>query len=336
MQSMFGLSWRRLLTLLAMMLAAALLATIWGCGGGRSLVKVDGSSTVFPISEAMAEEFQKQQHGVLVTVGISGTGGGFERFCNKEIDIADASRPIKPSEVENCIKKNVNYIELPVAYDGLSVLVHPDNDWVDFLTVDELTMIWKPESQVRKWSDVRTGWPEEDIYLVGADTDSGTFDYFTKAIVGEEGASRPDYTASADDNVLVKAIAGDKNSLGYFGFAYYTESRDKLKLVPVDPGTGPVAPSETTINDGSYAPLSRPLLIYVRTEAADRAEVKDFIRYYLNSANRQLVRDVGYVELPDRIYSLTLKRFEDGVTGSVFGGEGSEVGVSIEDILGGR
>ncbi len=346
----------KVLTIVAGLLGILLLAA--ACGGGESeptptstrppaltpatapaaaplsgTIQIDGSSTVFPITEAMAEEFQKKNRGVRVTVGISGTGGGFKRFCNGETHISDASRPIKPIEVEACARNGIEYIELPVAFDGLSVMVNPQNDWVDHLTVQELKEIWKPGSTVKKWSDVRPQWPDRDIFLVGAGTDSGTFDYFTEAIVGEEGASRPDYTASEDDNVLVQAIAGEKYALGYFGFAYYVENTGRLKLVPIDPGTGPVAPSPATINNGTYVPLSRPLLIYVNSQAAQRPEVREFVRFYLSGENKSLVRQVGYVELPGRAYELALQRFERGITGSVFGGKGSQVGVSIEDLL---
>jgi phosphate transport system substrate-binding protein len=305
------------------------------CGGSSAtLVKVDGSSTVFPITEAMAEEFQREHSGVQVTVGIAGTGGGFQRFCNGETQVSNASRPIKPVEVEACRASGVEYIELPVAYDGLSVLVHPDNDWVDFLSVEELKEIWKPDSTVMKWSDVRAGWPDKEMVLVGADTDSGTFDYFTAAIVGKEGASRPDYTASSDDNVLVTAIAREKNALGYFGFAYYAENTDKLKLVPIDPGAGPVLPSRETISNGAYVPLSRPLFIYINAQDAGRADVQEFVRYYLDARNLPLVRDVGYVELPEGAYALVRARFEARTTGSTFAGAGSHMGVSVERLLG--
>ena len=310
-----------------------ILSVALGCSSPASIIRVDGSSTVFPITEAMTEEFQKQHKRVAVTVGISGTGGGFKRFCSGETQIADASRPIKPIEVDACTQKGIEYIELPVAFDGLSIVVNPKNDWVDFLTVEELKEIWRPGSTIKKWSDVRPEWPKDRIFLVGADTDSGTFDYFTLAIVGQDGASRPDYTASANDNVLVQAIAGQKNALGYFGFSYYGENTDKLKLVPVDSGTGPVSPSNESINNNTYMPLSRPLFIYVNAEDATRADVRDFVRFYLSVENTGLVRDVGYVELPERAYELALQRFEGGVTGSLFGGGGSQVGVSIEELL---
>ena len=306
----------------------------WGCTGG-AIIKVDGSSTVFPITEAMAEEFQKEHGELRVTVGISGTGGGFKKLCNGEIDLTGASRPIKPIELDACGKSGIGFIELPVAYDGLTVIVNPENDWVDHLTTEELGLIWMPGSPVNKWSDVRPGWPDEDINLVGADTDSGTFDYFTKTIVGEEGASRPDYTANADDNVLVTAIAGDDNALGYFGYAYYAENTDKLKLVPVDPGTGPVAPSVSTISSGTYAPLSRPLFIYVNAEDAQKPGVREFVRFFLDPENSGLVREVGYVDFPPEVSGLVQQRFEQGTTGSVFGGKGSQVGVTIKDLLGG-
>ena len=291
---------------------------------------------MFPITEAMAEEFGKEHGELRVTVGVSGTGGGFQKFCNGEIHITDASRPIKPVEVEACAKNGIDYIELPVAFDGLSVVVHPENDWVDFLTVEELAEVWRPGSTIDKWSGLRPEWPDVNIKLVGADTDSGTFDYFTRAIVGKEGASRPDYTASADDNVLVRAIAGENNALGYFGFAFYVENTDRLKLVPVDPGNGPVAPSLETIRGGTYLPLTRPLFIYVDSVSALRTEVREFVRFYLDIENGRLLSEVGYVPFPPDLYALVQQRFEEGVTGSVFGGLGSKVGVSVEELLGSR
>lgn len=295
-------------------------------------IAIDGSSTVFPISEAVAEEFQKLYPNVRVTVGISGTGGGFKKFLNKETDISDASRPIKPSEQELADKNGITYVELPVAFDGLSVLVNPQNDWVDYLTVDELKKIWEPGSTVKRWSDIRPNWPNQEIKLYGPGHDSGTFDYFTEAINGEEGAARSDFMASEDDNVLVTGIAGDKYALGFFGFAYYEENSDKLKLVPIDGGSGPITPSAQTIMDGTYTPLSRPMFIYVRGDVMARPEVKEFIRFYLTEA-KNLVREVGYIPLTDELYELALKRFEEGVTGSIFAGEGSQVGVRLDDLL---
>ncbi len=328
--------------LIALFFAAVFLVPAWGVDShaARKLVKVDGSSTVFPVTEAVAEEFQIEKRGrVMVTVGISGTGGGFKKFCRGEIDVTDASRPVKPEEVELCKKNGIEYIELPVAYDGLAVIVNPANDWVDYMTVRELKKLWEPAAQrrVTKWSQIRKGWPDEEIHLFGPGTDSGTFDYFTKAIVGKEGASRGDFTASEDDNVLVQGIATDKYALGYFGLAYYEHNRDKLKLVPIDDekddnGKGPILPTAETVNNGTYQPLSRPIFIYVSKKAAERPEVEDFVKFYLENAG-SLAREVGYIPLPDRVYKLALERFNKRKTGSVFGGKGAKAGVRIEDIL---
>ncbi|RMG25470.1 MAG: PstS family phosphate ABC transporter substrate-binding protein [Armatimonadetes bacterium] len=304
-------------------------------GGSANLsgsIAIDGSSTVFPISEAVAEEFQAKYPNVRVTVGISGTGGGFKKFLNREIDISDASRPIKPSEVELAQKNGVEYIELPIAFDGLSVLVNPQNDWVDHLTVAELKKIWEPGSTVKKWSDIRPNWPNVEIKLYGPGHDSGTFDYFTEAINGKEGAARQDFMASEDDNVLVTGIAGDKYALGFFGYAYYVENKDKLKVVPIDGGDGPVTPSIETIMDGSYKPLSRPIFIYVRADVASRPEIQEFVKFYLTEG-KSLVQEVGYIPLTDELYELALKRFQNGVTGSVFHGKGSQPGVRLQDLL---
>ncbi len=294
-------------------------------------VSVDGSSTVFPITEAVAEEFQKVNPKVRVTVGISGTGGGFKKFTVAETDINDASRPIKDKEVQVAAQNGVDYVELPVAYDGISVLVNPDNTFVDFLTVEELTKIWQPGSTVKLWSDIRPEWPAEPIRLYGPGTDSGTFDYFTEAINGKSQLCRADFTASEDDNVLVQGIAGDPGALGFFGYAYYIENTSRLKLVPVDGGNGPVAPSVTTINDGSYAPLSRPIFIYVSTAASKRPEVKAFVNFYLDNAT-QLVSEVGYVPLSTQAYQLAHARFDGQITGSVFAGK-KTAGMKLEDIL---
>jgi phosphate transport system substrate-binding protein len=268
-------------------------------------IEIDGSSTVFPISQAVAEEFRKTNPAVQVPVGISGTGGGFKRFSAGETDISDASRPIKQTEVDAAAKNGVEYIELAVAYDGLSILVNKSNSFVTCVTTAELKKIWEPGSKVAKWNDVRPEWPADPIRLYGPGTDSGTFDYFTEAINGKEDASRADYTASEDDNVLVQGIAGDKNSLGYFGFAYYNENKDKLKLVAVDSGNGCVLPSEQTINDGTYKPLSRPLFIYVKKKSLERPEVKAFVTFYLENA-AALSAEVGYVPLPAKDYQSQL------------------------------
>lgn len=261
----------------------------------RTSISIDGSSTVFPISEAVAEEFQLANSGIIVTAGVSGTGGGFKKFCAGEIDITGASRPIKQSEIEACNTEGIEYIELVIAYDGLSIVVNPGDFFVDCLTIEELRQIWEPESTVSKWSDVRPAWPDEEIFLAGPDTDSGSFDYFTETVVGESGVSRSDYTASADDNVLVQAVSGQKGALAYFGYAYYTENKDKLKVVPIDGGEGCITPSIETITSGQY-PLSRPLFIYVNVESLKRPEVSAFVKYYLESS-KPLVEDVGYVAI---------------------------------------
>ncbi len=298
-------------------------------------IEIDGSSTVFPITEAMAEEFGKATDGnVKIVVGVSGTGGGFKKFCNGEIQISDASRPIKQKEVELCAENGVEYIEIPVAVDGLSVMVNPANDFVECMTVEELNTVWAPEAEgvVTKWSQVREGWPEEDLRLYAPGVDSGTFDYFTETINGEPQASRGDFLPSEDDNVLVTGIAGDKGALGYFGYAYYAENADRLKLVAIDGGAGCVAPTEQTINDGSYAPLSRPMFIYVTAEALNQPHTKAFVEFYLGVESRQLISDVGYVPFQDVIYGLALDKFHNGITGAVFGGDNRVTG-TIEEVL---
>ncbi len=289
----------------------------------------------------MAEEFGKEHPKVRVTVGISGTGGGFKKFCNGETDISDASRPIKPSEVEQCEENGIEYIELPVAYDGLAVMVNPENDWAACMTVEELTMLWQPEAQgeITRWNQIRPEWPDEEIHLFGAGVDSGTYDYFTEAIVGEEGASRGDFQASEDDNVLVQGIATAPQALGFFGLAYYEENRDKLKLLGIDDknpdnGAGCIQPTEETVRTGTYQPLARPIFIYVRESSADKPAVQAFIDFYLNPENaRPLVSEVGYVPLPEDILQLAQERFEERVTGSVFAGQGSQVGVGLDELL---
>jgi phosphate transport system substrate-binding protein len=298
-----------------------------------AIIAVDGSSTVFPIAEAVAEEFGKT-HKVRVTIGVSGSGGGFKKFCKQETAISNASRPIKASEVELCAKNGVEYIELPVAYDGIAVVVHKQADWVDHMTVAELKNLWAPEAQgkITKWNHIRTDWPDREIHLFGPGVDSGTYDYFTEAIVEKEHSSRGDFTSSEDDNVLVQGIATDPGALGFFGLAYYTENRDKLKVVPIDGGNGPIAPSLQTVGDGSYQPLSRPLFIYVNKQAAERKEVQAYIAYFL-SQGRPLVKEVGYIPLPDRAYQLVQERFNQRITGSIFGGKGSKVGVTVEELL---
>jgi phosphate transport system substrate-binding protein len=301
-----------------------------GSGGGTKMsgtIRVDGSSTVGPISQAVAEEFQELHPNVNVTVSESGTGGGFKKFSAGEIEICGASRPIKESEIEACQKNGVEFIEIPVAFDGLTLVVHPSNNFVESLTVEELGRIWGPDSKIDNWSQVRPGFPNLKLDLFGAGTDSGTFDYFTEAINGKSKVSRSDYQASEDDNALVQGVAGTKGALGYFGYAYYAENKDKLKLVAVNG----VQPSEETVRNGTYSPLSRPLFIYVNKKALEQEHVRSFLTFLLGEG-RKLVDEVGYISLPERAYELALQRVEKGVTGTVFG-KGSTVGTKIEDLL---
>jgi phosphate transport system substrate-binding protein len=302
-------------------------------GGG--IVKVDGSSTVFPISEAVAEEFRSKGDA---TVAASGTGGGFKKFCRGELDVTGASRPIKQSEADECKSAGIEFIELPVAYDGLAVVVNPKNDWVDHLTVAELKKMWEPEAQgkVSNWSQIRDGFPDKKLVLFGPGTDSGTYDYFTQATVGKEHSSRGDYTSSEDDNILVQGVAGDGNALGFFGFAYYTENKAKLKLIPIEDGDdgngkGPIAPSLETVANGTYQPLSRPIFVYVSVKALDKGSVASFASFYIEQA-KALSAEVGYIPLPDKAYELVKKRLDARKTGSVFGG-GSQVGMTVEKLL---
>jgi len=328
-----------------LLLAATLLA---GCGGGNAasteatnaaaaVIQIDGSSTVFPITEAVAEEFQKANKGIRVTVGISGTGGGFQKFCRGETDISDASRPISATEIEACKKAGIEYIELPVAYDGLAVVVNPKNTWTSNITVAELKKMWAPEAQgkVTKWNQVRTNWPDREIHLFGAGVDSGTYDYFTEATVGKAKSSRGDFTSSEDDNVLVQGVSGDEAALGFLPLAYVEQNKSALKLVPVDDGKkengeGAITPTAETVRNGTYQPLSRPLFIYVARKAADRPEVQKFVESYFGS--QQLMREVGYVELTPEIYDLAKKHFADRKVGTAFG-SGAQVGVTLEELL---
>ncbi|MBC8147601.1 MAG: PstS family phosphate ABC transporter substrate-binding protein [Bacteroidetes bacterium] len=277
-------------------------------------IKIDGSSTVYPVTEAVAEEFLAEAPDVRVTVGVSGTGGGFKKFGRGEIDISDASRPIKDKEKLACEENNIKYVELTVAYDGLAVLINPENDWVDYFTVEELKKLWEPsaEGTIMKWSDIREGWPEETINLYGPDVASGTYDYFTEVIIGESGASRADYTNSADDNILVQGIATDKYALGFFGLAYYEENKDKLNLVGVDNGSGAIIPTMETVSNNTYAPLSRPIFIYVNNTAVKRSEVVRFVEFYFENAT-DLVQDVGYIPLPEEKYQVEVKEFKEFV-----------------------
>jgi phosphate transport system substrate-binding protein len=303
--------------------------------GHAQVIQIDGSSTVFPVSEAVAEEFQKSKKGkVKVTVGIAGTGGGFKKFCRGETDISNASRPILKAEIETCKQSGVQFIELPVAYDALTVIVNPKNDWVKSLAVPDLKKMWEPAAQgkVGSWNQVRSEWPNNPLKLFGPGADSGTFDYFTEAIVGKAKSSRGDFTASEDDNVLVQGVANDRNALGYFGFAYYTENQNKLKAAAIDGGKGPVLPSAKSVEDGTYQPLSRPIFIYVSKKSYDaKPEVKEFVEYFLKQSP-QLIKQVKYVPLPQQAYTVGMDHLKKGKVGTVFGGE-AEVGVKIDDLL---
>ncbi len=297
---------------------AGLLCVSLSSGAWAAIIKADGSSTVFPITEAVAEEFGKVSSDK-VMVGISGTGGGFKRFCRGETDISNASRPIKASEITACKESAIEYIELEIAYDGLAVVINPRNTWVDYLTVDELKTIWQPSAQgkITKWSQVRAGFPDQEIKLFGAGTDSGTFDYFTEVINGKTSASRGDYTASEDDNVLVEGVSSETAGLGYFGLAYYEQNMNKLKIVPIVGKSGnPVSPSIETVQDGSYSPLSRPLFIYVSKKSlAEKPSVQKFVEFYLANAS-ELAKEVGYVPLHEGDLAKTKERFQAKTMGS--------------------
>ena len=278
-------------------------------------VRIDGSSTVYPITEAIAEEFRVDHPDVKITIGVSGTGGGFNKFSRGEIDINNASRPIKEQEAADCKKNNIGFVELKVAFDGLVVVVNKENTWLNEITVEELKKIWEPDAQekITRWNQINPAWPAEEFHLYGPGVASGTYDYFTEAIVGKSGSSRGDYTASEDDNVLVQGISGDKHGLGFFGLAYYEENKDKLKLVGVKTDKGVVLPSAQTVMNGTYTPLSRPVFIYVSDAAAARPEVAAFVKFYLENAT-ELVPDVGYIPLTEEEYQEQSSKFEEFVS----------------------
>ena len=297
------------------------------------IVKVDGSSTVYPVTEAVAEDFQKaHKNAIKVTVGISGTGGGFKKFCRGETDISNASRPILSKEMEACRENGVQYIELPVAFDALTVVANPKNKFLKDISVEQLKMIWEPAAQgkITHWNQVNPAWPNAPIKLFGAGSDSGTFDYFTEAVVGKAKSSRGDYTASEDDNVLVQGVARDVNALGYFGYAYYAENMAKLKALPIvaKAGQAAVLPAEKTVLDGSYQPLSRPIFIYVNLQSLDKPEVKAFVEFYMKEGPK-LTKEVKYVPLPAKAYTVNLEHLAKKKVGTVFGGH-PEVGITIE------
>ncbi len=305
-------------------------ALVWS-----QVVKIDGSSTVYPVTEAVAEEFQKANKGLKVTVGVSGTGGGFKKFCRNEIDISNASRPILASEMADCKAVGVEYFELPVAFDALTVVINPKNTWLKQATVAELKKMWEPAAQgkVTRWNQVNPAWPDQPIKLFGAGSDSGTFDYFTEAIVGKSKSSRGDFTASEDDNVLVQGVAGDVNAIGYFGYAYYAENAGRLKALPIveKEGKPAVSPSAESVIAGTYQPLARPIFIYVNAKALAKPEVKKFIDFYMTQGAK-MAKEVKYVPLPAAIYTTNLKHIADKKVGTIFGGK-NEVGISIDELV---
>ena len=315
--------------------AAFAVATSPAAFAQSKTVKIDGSSTVFPVTEAVAEEFQKASKGAVnVTVGISGTGGGFKKFCRAETDVSNASRPILKKEMDDCKATGVEYIELPVAFDALTVVVNPKNGFVKQLTVAEMKKMWEPAAQgkVKTWKDVNPAWPDQPLKLFGPGADSGTFDYFTEAVVGKSKSSRGDFTASEDDNVLVTGVSRDLGGLGYFGYAYYVENKDKLKAVPIVNAKGQaVAPSMEAVIAGSYEPLSRPIFIYVNVKSLARPEVRNFVEFYMKQGAK-LAKEVKYVPLPDSAYRMGLDHVARVKKGTVFGGV-PEVGVTIDELL---
>lgn len=297
-------------------------------------ITIDGSGTVYPISKAVADGFQQAMRGsIQVSVGISGTGGGFKKFCRGEMDINDASRPILKPEIEACNKSAVQYLEVAIAFDAVTVVVNPRNHWVKSFTIRDLRKIWEPAAQgkITKWKQVRSAWPDHALKLFGPGADSGTFDYFTEAIVGNTRSSRHDFTVSEDDNVLVKAIASEPSALGYFGYAYYLENQKKLRAVSIDAGKGPVAPSTQSVENGTYQPLSRPLFLYINNRTLDRPQGRQFVAFYLLKA-AQFVKQVKYIPLPRQGYDAAIERVINRKLGTVFGGKAA-IGISIADLV---
>jgi len=318
-------------TLIATMFLSASITA--GVANASPIVKIDGSSTVFPITEAVAEDFQIAKRGAIrVTVGISGTGGGFKKFCRDEIDIVNASRPITQLEMEACKQAGVQYIEMPIAFDALTIVVNPKNTWSKTITVDELKKIWEPGAQgvITSWNQINPAWPDKKIKLYGPGADSGTFEYFTEAIVGKAKSSRGDFTASEDDNVLVQGVASDIHALGFFGFAYYIENSNKINAVAVDSGNGGVIPSAATVENNSYKPLSRPIFIYVNAKSADKPEINEFVNFYMKNA-AELVTEVKYFPLSKEVYNLNIEHLNKKKIGTVFKGTGTNI--KLEDIL---
>jgi phosphate transport system substrate-binding protein len=311
---------------------------VYGCAKDEGVVHIDGSSTVFPIMSAVASQFQRAEL-TKVSIAVSGTLGGFRKLCAGETDVTGASRPITTSESEACGRNGIQFVEVPIGYDGLSLLVNPKNDWARNITVAELKKIWEPAARgnVMRWSQVRAGWPDRELHLYGAGVDSGTYDYFTEAVVGQQHSSRDDYTSSEDDDVLVQDVEKDELALGFFGYMYYAKNKDKLRALAVDDGNpsnglGPILPSPESVQNGTYQPLSRPLFVYVAANSLTRAPVAGFLNFYLERGWK-LVGQVGYIPLPSHAYALGMARVSARTTGSLFGGKGSEVGVSVADLL---
>jgi phosphate transport system substrate-binding protein len=317
--------------------AALSLASLFAAGAAHAqVIKIDGSSTVYPITEAVAEEFQKaKKNAIKVTVGISGTGGGFKKFCRGETDFSNASRPITAKEMEDCKAAGVQYVEMPVAFDALTIVINPKNTFLKQVTVEEMKKLWEPAAQgtITKWNQVNPAWPDAPVKLFGAGADSGTFEYFTEAMVGKAKSSRGDYTASEDDNVLVQGVSRDVNAIGYFGYAYYAENTAKLKALPiVSPKTGKaVEPSAANVENGSYQPLSRPIFVYVKAKSLEKPEVKEFIEFYMKHGAK-LTKEVKYVPLPAAAYTGNLNHVAKKKFGTVFGGK-NEIGITIEELM---
>lgn len=320
--------------LLSMSILLSGLINIINAAYAQSIIKIDGSSTVYPITKAVADKFQiAKKNTIKVTVNISGSGGGFKKFCRGEIDIVNASRPILKNEIKDCKNSRVHFVEIPVAFDALTVAVHPENTWSTTMTVAELKKMWEPAAQgkISKWNQINPAWPDESFKLYGADTDSGTFDYFTEAIVGKIKSSRNDFTESENDNVLVEGVASNKNGVGFFGFAYYIEDQTKVTAVAINNGKGGVLPSVETVENGNYQPLSRPIFIYVNAKATEKPEIKELVEFYMKNAIL-LVKEAGFFPLPPRAYTTMMEHFNKKRVGTVFNGV-SAVGLTIDELV---
>lgn len=320
--------------LLSMSILLSGLINIINAANAQSIIKIDGSSTVYPITKAVADKFQiAKKNTIKVTVNISGSGGGFKKFCRGEIDIVNASRPILKNEIKDCKNSRVQFVEIPVAFDALTVAVHPENTWSTTMTVAELKKMWEPAAQgkISKWNQINPAWPDESFKLYGADIDSGTFDYFTEAIVGKIKSSRDDFTESENDNVLVEGVASNKNGLGFFGFAYYIEDQTKVTAVAINNGKGGVLPSVETVENGNYQPLSRPIFIYVNAKATEKPETKELVEFYMKNAIL-LVKEAGFFPLPPRAYITMMEHFNKKRVGTVFNGV-SAVGLTIDELV---